>query len=606
VKEPQAAVVDGRIYVVGGGADDGTDPIANIYYATPAVGGDINGWITSTVPFVHPTYGQMAATYSDRLYVMGGMTPDFAPYVSPYVHFAEFNPDGSIASWTQGTEMENNLYGAAGIAFNGVLFTTGGAINGLGDASDYVGAALVDEDTGTIGTWQDTSLISPPRKWHATVRSDDDWIYVIHGNGGGSGGPMQSINRGTTTGVGEQYASAGTYTGLFDLEGLYELEELSWNTTIANPAIANITLEYRTKRDAGEAWSAWHGPYAPSSAGTVTTTQLLDGAAQFLEYRANFDTTVTDTTPILNAVQLTYVEPEYKMRLDKAAQPPSGGVVGTEEIISYTLTYSNADGGITATNTYIVDGPPKFTTYKLGSQWGPGSAGMVAGQLRWNLGQVDPGTGGEVGFSVIVSDSLPGGLVLDNSGRIFSDNGPARYSNQVTHTVVIEGPDFVVDKISPTPEEPAVGEALDLVVTVRNQGTLDADAPFWVELYIKPEGGDAPTGPSDHNQGYCDVTCNRIAYVQQLTELGAGDTYAIPFNEGLSLPSEGVYEIYAQVDVFYNNLWGLHPEESEMNNTAHIQVTTAGYEPPVDPPDDPPDGPPLIYLPVIQRGSPSP
>jgi hypothetical protein len=407
--------------------------------------------------------------------------------------------------------------------------------------------------------------------------------------------------------VGEQYASDGTYTGLFDLEGLYELEELSWNTTIANPAITGITLEYRTKRDAGEAWSAWHGPYSPSAAGSVTTTQPLDGMAQFVEYRANFATTVTDTTPILNAVRLTYVEPVYRMRLDKSAQPASGGTVGTEEVISYTLTYSNAEGGITATNAYIVDGPPEYTTYKVGSQWGPGAAGMVDGQLRWNVGQVDPGTGGEVGFSVIVQDSLPGGLVIDNTGRIFSDNGPARTSNQVTHTVVIEGPDFVIDEISLAPEEPQPGEPLDLVVTVRNQGTLDANAPFWIELYIKTEGGSSPTGPGDHLQGYCDVECNRIAYVQQLSELGAGDTYAVPFNENLSLPSEGVYEIYAQADVFYHNLWGLHPEESEKNNVGHIQVTTAGYEPPAEPPSEPPDeGPPVIYLPLIYSQFPAP
>jgi hypothetical protein len=406
--------------------------------------------------------------------------------------------------------------------------------------------------------------------------------------------------------VGEQYASEGIYTGLFDLESLYKLEDLSWNTTVAEPNVTSITVQYRTKRDASEPWSAWKGPYSPSGSGTVTTTQLLGNSARFLEYRVNFTTVETDTTPILNAVRLTYVEPVYKMRLDKEAQPPSGGSVGTEEVISYTLTYSNAEGGITATNAYIIDEPPQFTSYKPSSQWGPGAAGMVNGQLRWDLGQVDPGTGGKIGFSVIVSDSLPGGLVIENQGKVYSDNGPVRYSDVVTHTTVIEGPDFVIDRISVSPQEPEAGELLDLTVTVRNQGALDADAPFWIELYIKPEGASAPAGPSDHIQGYCDVTCNRIAYVQQLSELGAGDTYAVPYNEGLSLPTDGVYEIYAQVDVFYNNLWGLHPEESETNNIAHIQVTTAGYEPPVDPPDDPPDGPPLIYLPVIQQGWPSP
>ncbi|MGD8491648.1 MAG: hypothetical protein PVI68_21765, partial [Anaerolineae bacterium] len=281
VREPEAVVVDGRIYVVGGGTDDGTDPTANVYYATPDTGGAISSW-TPTTPFVHGTYGHIAASYAGRLYVMGGLNPNLPPsYVSPYAHFAEFNGDGTIASWTTATEMENNLYGANAIAFNGVLFTTGGAINSFTSASDYVGAALVDEDDGTIGAWQDTSFIFPARKWHATVRSNDDWIYVIHGNGGGAG-PIQSINRGTTTGVGEQYASEGIYTGLFDLEGLYKLEELSWNTTVADPAVTSITVQYRTKRDASEAWTAWKGPYSPSGSGTVTTTQLLGNSARFL------------------------------------------------------------------------------------------------------------------------------------------------------------------------------------------------------------------------------------------------------------------------------------------------------------------------------------
>ena len=564
----QATVLNGRIYVIGGRDNSGFAK-DTVYYATPNANGQISGWTETTAPFVHPTWGHMVATHGPFLYIMGGTHP--TEVVSPYTNFATPDPaTGDITSWTTTTNMEHNLYGAEGISFNGVLFSTGGAINQLASPSTYVGTTLIDQDDGTVGAWQDTSLIDPARFWHATVRSDYEWIYVINGHNGF--GPFSNINRGTTSGVGQQYAPDGTFTSeSLNLGGTRELLEMAWNTTIPDPAITTITMEYQTKKEANDPWSSWHGPYPTTPGVGVTTTIPLTGFFQFMKYRFNFSTLITDTTPVLNQVRIKYDLPEYRLEVFKDADPPSGSIVGPGQVISYTLTYSNEMGGITATAAYILDAVPEFTSYLPGSIWGPGANDANPQVLQWDLGTIAPGESGEVGYSVVISDPLPGGILIENTANIYSNDGPNRTSDQVTHTVVIEGPDFVIDEITVSPECPEAGQPLDFQVTVRNQGTHEALEPFWVELYIKAQPSEPPSGPSDHDEGYCLNNCGTLRdnYVELPPGLAPGQTYIVPFSgNDLLFQSEGDYDVYAQVDMAfdapeYNALWGRHPEEDE-------------------------------------------
>jgi uncharacterized repeat protein (TIGR01451 family) len=486
-----AVSLHGRIYVIGGQ----TASLVRrdtIYMGEPdPATGQITEWTLLPTTFVHPTYGHMVATHEDKIYVMGGFHPGLPPgYVSPYTHVATVDPDtGQIGAWTRLTDMENNLFGGVGLALNGVLFTTGGAINNLVSPSDYVGTALIDMG-GTIGMWGSTSVIAPPRFYHAAVHSHDGWLYVIHGNDGS--GAIQDINRGATSGVGQQHAPDGTYTSdVISLGGYNKLKQLIWNTTIADPSIMTVTLRYRTKRFALDPWSDWSAPYSSSSApGTITTTVALAGKARYFQYEAYLATDDTQQTPALNAVQLVYETPTYEVQIAKDADPAPGSTVYPGERITYTIDYWNTLDGITATNTILVDAPPQYTAYVPGSIVGPGADDSNPKQLSWNLTTLDPGEVGQVGFTVVISPELARETVLENIASINSDQGPMRWSNVVTHLVDIPYQIEVTQDAVPAPGSFVdLGSQIAYTIRLTNTGEIPVtnavltDTFDWTEDY---------------------------------------------------------------------------------------------------------------------------
>jgi uncharacterized repeat protein (TIGR01451 family) len=721
-----AVVVNDRIYVIGGW-DASNAPHSEVYFATPnPATGLISGW-TATTSFAHSTFGHMVSVHDSRIYVMGGYHPTLEHNVSPYTHYATPNPaTGQLGPWTQTTDMEHNIYGGAGLSFSGVLYTTGGAINNLQTPSDYVGTTLIGL-SGAVGSWQNTSLVDPGRFYHAAVRSDDGWLYVINGSDGQD--PIRSINRGATSGIGEQYAPDGIFTSsTIDFGSVNRLRELQWNATISDTSIMTITLQYRTKRAAGDDWSAWFGPYPSSpTSGTVTTTVTLAGSARFVQYQAYLATAQDDKTPSLNAVHIIYETPTYALRVAKDAQPLPGTTLLPGDEISYTLTYSNSFEGITATHTIIEDELPQFTTYVPGSIYGPGANDSNPRLLRWNLGTVLPDNSGQVGFAVVVSPTLVHDTILENRATIDSDQGPLRFSNVVTHSVevpyeiqlvqdAVPAPgsliepssfitymmrltntgavpvynvvltdtydlteDYVVVSTDPAPDPgfdsvwsfgaldlgesrevqvvvqlqpilpdgwPVTNQAevmslqgpalespivthttyipdstpmvdlaiqgirwqpsavnanspIDFYVTITNQGTLDADHVFWIELYIKPSPSSPPSMASDHDHGYCLNGCTilRPNFVEGITNLGTGAGFEVPFRgTDLLFPTEGLYDVYAQIDVAfdgdgYNPFWGSFPERDETNNMGHETVAVG-------------DGLFHMYCPAIYKNGP--
>ena len=433
----QAAVVNDRIYVIGG-RGEGNEPHKEVYYATPDPDtGVIGSWTQATADFPHEVFGHMVAVHEDKLYVMGGFPRAISDLtVSPYVHFATPTVTGDITAtrWVTTTDMSNNLFGGAGISLNGVLFTTGGAINNLSTPSDYVGTAFIADD-GSIGSWLNTSLIMPARFWHATVASRDGWLYVIQGRG--DTGLLSSINRGTTSGDGDQYAPDGTYnSATMDLKASNKLKRLAWNATLPDPAQMEVNLYYRSAILPGN-WTGWQGPFPSQAvAGPVTTTlTTLSGNARYFQYKAEFSTQDTTATPSLNAVQLTYEVPAYLVSLVKGSDPGPGSIVKPGDLITYSLTYLNPTEGMTATNAYILDLIPENTVYVPGSITGAGAIDADPTNLRWNVGAIKPGDEGVVGFAIRVSDALTQTTIIQNEAQILSESGPARKSNRVEHTV---------------------------------------------------------------------------------------------------------------------------------------------------------------------------
>jgi uncharacterized repeat protein (TIGR01451 family) len=477
----RASVSGSRIYVIGGWGND-NQARDTVYFAEPDPDtGLIDAW-TQTTDFPYATFGHMATTcFGNVLYVMGGT--HITETIAPYTNFALPNPTtGHINTWQGTDEMKNNNFAGAGLCYNGVLFTTGGALSGLTQPSDYVGTALIGPN-GQIASWRDTSLIVPGRFHHAAVHSSDGWLYVIGGSDGS--GPIDNINRGSTSGVGDSYAPEGTFESpTIDLGKTFELKELRWNTFITDTAIMGVDMYYRSKRNLADPWNPG-GPFPSLGPGTVTTTQTIDRYARYFEYELHFHTDLTSTTPVLNAVELIYEVPYCGLFVDKDADPVPGSTVYPDDVIAYTLTYTNVTGSITATNAYIIDDLPAHTTYVPGSIWGLGADPSAAPRLRWNLGTVYPGTGGTVGFSVTVDDDIVQQTSIENLATTHSADCAIHPSNSVFHTAkppTLEL-DIVKDAEPPPGSTVEPGTLITYTVSYTNVGRLTASSAVLTDTF---------------------------------------------------------------------------------------------------------------------------
>jgi uncharacterized repeat protein (TIGR01451 family) len=107
--------------------------------------------------------------------------------------------------------------------------------------------------------------------------------------------------------------------------------------------------------------------------------------------------------------------------------------VYTGENLTYTLNYSNI-GTAAANNVVISDPVPAGTTFVSATAGGT----LVAGNVVWNIGTVNAGTGGSVSFTVNVT--APGGSTIVNSGYNIRGDGVPPYTGEPVTTRVLEPP----------------------------------------------------------------------------------------------------------------------------------------------------------------------
>jgi uncharacterized repeat protein (TIGR01451 family) len=318
-------------------------------------------------------------------------------------------------------------------------------------------------------------------------------------------------------------------------------------------------------------------PGSPGSARFVATVNedVSDGISVTNRFIIDSAETFPKQSPVVE--HLVHV-PAAHLVLTKTAVPGSDTNVLPGQQIAYTLQYFS-DGELPITDLTLTDTLPNHVSYVPGSIW-PSAQGDDSDpdQLRWTIGDVALNSGGSVGFAVTVDD-VPGGLIIENSFVGGSAETIPQPSNTVTHTTYRQAPDFVITKIEPVPFDPTPGSPFNLIVTVKNVGSQDADSgDFWVEVYVRPSPSTWPAGPSDHYLGMCTTQpCSppyRYEYVEGLTNLDAGASYPLQFT-GLVLPGNGDYDVYAQADISFegdNPNWGRYLEANEGNNVRYIPL----------------------------------
>ncbi len=384
--EMESAVLNGHIYVMGGADYQTAQSRREVYYTTPLPNGEIPSWPQTSAPL--PSLGvggyieSSVAVVNGRIYVYGGADALVAPEYSFYVHFAEpISPSGDILGWTFNLEnLPQNVYASEGAAYeSGLLLAVSGAWNNALDPSEDVRAALVYSETGQTGEWVSTLGLVPGRFYHTVVQDDLGWLYSIGGSTTAAGGRLSEVQIAPAYGGGggyplgrparldqtiettrTAYAPNGTWTSppmyVEQIEGIEgRLTRLEWNSTITNPQQMTVTMSFR--RRTGGSWTDWSDPY-PSEPGIgVTTTMWMPPTmtAHSIQYRVYMATSVSTTTPILNAARVGVLAPPDLVADDITVTGCAScpGVVPPNEPIQIEFTMYNRSTSIVYGNNFI-------------------------------------------------------------------------------------------------------------------------------------------------------------------------------------------------------------------------------------------------------------
>jgi hypothetical protein len=129
--------------------------------------------------------------------------------------------------------------------------------------------------------------------------------------------------------------------------------------------------------------------------------------------------------------------------------------------IAYTLTYTNKAAFDGASGVQITQLLAPEVTVDPASL--PANASLIGNTLFWDLGNIAPGTGGQIAFTGTVNLGTVAGSSLVNEAQIFSAENDLNESDNaaaLTTSVVCGGiaPTIVADPVSPTvcPGTPAV------------------------------------------------------------------------------------------------------------------------------------------------------
>lgn len=257
----------------------------------------------------------------DFLYVVGGQN-GFGN-ASQNVYFTSFNADGSldnsgpVSGW-QNTSLVDAFNAHGTVQYNGAIYVIGG-LKGIfaTDAVTTVQTALIDPDGslhnwGSIGNWIVTEPLPSPRYSHGSTVNDGGELFLAGGYDA-TGNAKANVYHGSTTGAASTYAPNGSYTSdVMDIGPNLHMTGIKWNAAVEDTSNNHMALAmyYRTSNDStallSQNWTL-AGLSAQSTNGvtnTLTFPNKIDN--RYLQYRAEFTTTISNKSPRLNAVEVDY------------------------------------------------------------------------------------------------------------------------------------------------------------------------------------------------------------------------------------------------------------------------------------------------------------
>jgi len=161
------------LYAIGGFGGTLFDSVERAHFNAD---GSLGPWELTKATLTMPRYIHADAEINGRLYVLGGHAQQ-GGMGEAAAEYTSLDDHGQLSTWQTSVAMQHGRYGLAAVSHGDYLYALGG-INGA-SFSDVIENNHVDDD-GALGVWHDTTpLPSPLADFGAVVNGD--WLYVVGG-----------------------------------------------------------------------------------------------------------------------------------------------------------------------------------------------------------------------------------------------------------------------------------------------------------------------------------------------------------------------------------------------------------------------------------------
>lgn len=186
-----ATIYQNYLYLVGGGPSGGGGGYYTTVYDAPLnADGSVGSWNTTT-SLPTATGMNTAIAYNGYLYSIGGADTGF----SPNVYYAPINADGSIGTWVTTASISGSKYGQYSYIYDGYIYYVGGWTNKI----TYYAPIYAN---GSLGAWQTSaSLISTSGLRYVSGATYNGYMYVVAGREESTGSDVATVQVGKISSI---------------------------------------------------------------------------------------------------------------------------------------------------------------------------------------------------------------------------------------------------------------------------------------------------------------------------------------------------------------------------------------------------------------------
>jgi sugar lactone lactonase YvrE len=178
-----------------------------------------------------------------------------------------------------------------------------------------------DDDSVILSTGKESRLIKLTKNKKSTIllKTAEDQITSLIS---GKRVLLATANPGNVYELVQSHSSSGTYfSDIKDAGTASAWGRLTWKSE--TPAGTAVTLSVRSgnTKSPDETWSAW-----TSAGNSPSGQQISSPKGRFVQWKADFNTTNNETTPILRSVKLAYLQQNLRPSVDAIVVLPAGSV----------------------------------------------------------------------------------------------------------------------------------------------------------------------------------------------------------------------------------------------------------------------------------------